>query len=343
MSLPNFNFTGKDFSPALVGDFHAPDDAAIDVSDYFAVTQNSTAITFQRPTADGQGFEFTNPGARVRFNTVSRRIDIVLEYTNLVTRMDTYNGVGAVYADGVWVGAFNRGQGAAGEITFSKIFDNDDDRLIEVVMPYCASVRFKGVYVRSGAAFTAPAARAALKYLALGDSITHGFNSTEHRLHWPTLLAAANGCQLFNHGYGGRQLQASDGNVAAAVAPDVVTSLYGFNNYYPQTSLATFRTNFDALIANVRSSAPACEHYCITPTWTPHLPGGGLVVPGSNSIEDYRQQIRDAVAAAADPLTFLVEGEPLATNNLSHFPDGIHPNDAGAAEMFASLASVVTL
>lgn len=342
MSLPNFNFISRDFSPSLDGDFHAPNDPAITVSDYFAVTQNATAITFQRPTSDGQGYEFTNPGARVRFNTVSRRIDIVLEYTNLVTRMDTYNGTGAVYADGVLIGTFNRGQGAAGEIIVSKIFANDDNRLIEVVMPYCASVRFKGVYVRTGAAFTAPAARTALKYLALGDSITHGFNASAHHLHWPSLLAEANNWQLLNHGYGGRQLAASDGLIAAAADPDVATYLIGFNNYYPDTGVAAFQTNYTTFLTNFRAST-ACKLYCITPLWTAFAPGEGPVDPGSEPIEDYRQAIRDAVDDFGDAGITVIEGETLGTNSLAGKPDGIHPGDDDSVQIAADLQPIVQI
>jgi hypothetical protein len=299
-------------------------------------------ISFLRPTSDGQGFEFATPGARVRFSTVSRRIDILLEYTNLVTREDTYNGVGAVYADGVLIGTFNRGQGPASEILFSKIFDNDNDRLIEVVMPYCASVAFKGAYVRSGAAFTAPSARNLPKYLALGDSITQGFNATAHHLHWPSRLAEAKGWRLFNHGYGGRGCVATDGNIAASVLPDVATYLIGFNDYYPDVGLGPFRTAYDGFLANFRSST-SCPLFCITPTWTEYAPGEGPVDPDSDPIEDYRQVIRDAVADFADPDITVIEGEALATNNVTHFPDGIHPNDAASEQIAAALNSVVII
>jgi lysophospholipase L1-like esterase len=38
----------------------------------------------------------------------------------------------------------------------------------------------------------------------------------------------------------------------------------------------------------------------------------------------------------------LVEGESLVTNSSAYFQDGIHPSDAGAAQMAAALAAMIT-
>ena len=345
MSLPNLPIGSVINSPVLTGDFYAPDDPSFGTSDCFSVSVSSTRIRFTRPVSDGQGYEHANPGARVRFKTASRRIDVVLGYSNLITRPDIYSGAGAVYANGSLVGTFDRGQGTAGDIYFSYDFLSTATREIEVAMPYCTSVDFKGLCVDPGAPVTEPGARPTTRYLAVGDSITHGFNASSDRLSWPTLLAAAKGWQLFNHGYGGRvvtSFDAADAVNGMPAAPDVTTYLIGFNNCAVQQAQAKFRATYSCFISNLPSAVPIGRLYRITPLWTSHYPGDGLITGGSLTIEMYRQTIREAVVAADDPLVFLIEGEPLATNSVTRCADGTHPNDVAASEIEGNLSPQVS-
>lgn len=52
--------------------------------------------------------------------------------------------------------------------------------------------------------------------------------------------------------------------------------------------------------------------------------------------------VRDAVTAAADANIILVEGTTLATGDVSHFPDSVHPNDTASAQIATALAAVVS-
>ena len=335
MVMPNFMFSaGQSYSFPTVS--YAADNVAFGASDYCAASVNSSRIRFTRPTVDGQGFEYANPGARVRFRTDSESINFRLDYTNLVTRPDTYNGVGLILVDGVQVDTFNRAQGAAGQISKMVVFGSTATRTIELVMPYCASVDFLGVDLVAGATLSASPARTATRYVAIGDSITHGFVVSDVGKEWAYKLAEAKGWQLINHGYGGRQCAPADGTTLAALNPDVATYLIGYNNFYPQTPLATFKASFKSFINNFRAVNTTTKLYCITPTWTPNS-------FGALTIEMYRQQIMDALTELGNPLNILVEGEALATSSVSRFPDNVHPNDIGAAEIAASLQSIVVV
>lgn len=106
MVMPTLVGTGV--APARALTSFLPDNAAISYSDYCAVNVNSSRATFTRPISDGQGFEYTNPCARVRFKTNASYMAFHLRYTNLVTRYDTYNGYGVVLANGAPVALFNR-------------------------------------------------------------------------------------------------------------------------------------------------------------------------------------------------------------------------------------------
>ena len=332
MVMPNILMSG---GAGITYDEYLPNNAAIGYSDYCTLTLSAAGARFTRPLVDGQGFEYASPGARVRLNSNAASIRFHLQCTNLITRLDTYNANGIVLSNGVQVQTFTRAQGAAGQIEVDVTFASTTARLIELVMPYCASVDLLGVGLAQGATLTAPAARSATRYVAIGDSITHGFNASGVAQSWAYKLAVAKGWQLINHGYGGRQCDATDGTRLGNLTPTVATYLIGYNNFYPQLPLASFKTEFKAFINNFRAINATAKLHCITPTWTPNS-------FGALTIEMYRQQIRDGLTELANPLNVLIEGPALATNNVSSFPDNVHPNDTGGGEIATNLATLVT-
>lgn len=334
MVMPSFLFCGLAGNVPSVS--FAPDNAAFNTSDYCSVNVSSSRIRFARPTVDGQGFEYTNPGARVRFVSNSSTINFKFQYTNLVTRLDTYNGVGLILADGVQVGTFDRAIGAAGPLNLLLQFGSSASRVVEVVMPYCSSVDFLGVDLVIGATLSIPSARPSTRYVAMGDSITHGFVVSDIGKEWAYKLAEAKGWQFVNHGYGGRQCIPADGTTLAALNPTVATYLIGYNDFYQQGSLAAFKANFKAFVTNFRAVNSTAKLYCITPTWSPNT-------FGALTLEMYRQQIRDGLTELGNALNVLVEGEALATNSTTRFPDSVHPNDLGATEIATALASIVNV
>lgn len=332
--MPNWKMGSfPNFVPSV---FYAPNNSNFSTSDFCSVSVDVNKIRFTRPVVDGQGFETCNPGARVRFSTNSPAINFKLDYTNLVTREDTYNGVGLILVNGVEFSTFNRAQGAAGQITVSVQLGSQINRTIEVVMPYCASVDFAGIELVTGSTLSAAPARTSIRYVAVGDSITHGFVVSDAGELWAQKLAQSKGWQIINHGYGGRQCAPSDGTVLASLNPSVATYLIGYNNFYPQTSLSGFKANYKSFINNFRAVNTTTKLYCITPTWSPNT-------FGSITLEMYRQQIRDALSELGNALNVLVEGEALATNSTTRFPDSVHPNDLGATEMASSLGSLISV
>ena len=333
--MPNFLYSGG-VSAVVAVDFYAPNNANITTSDFCIVSTDSNKTRFTRPTIDGQGFEFAAPGARVRFATNSANITVHLNYTNLIIRQDTYNGIGVVLSNGAQVGTFDRAIGAAGQITANVSFSSIALRNIEIVFPYCASVDFLGIDLDVGASLQAATARSAVRYVAIGDSITHGFSVSNIAQEWAYKLAVAKGWQMINHGYGGRQTEAADGTTLGNLAPTVATYLIGYNNFYPQTPLASFKAEFKAFINNFRAINTTAKLHCITPFWSPNS-------FGSLTLEMYRQQIRDALTELANTKNVLIEGEALATNSVTRFPDSVHPNDLGSSEIAANIAALVSV
>lgn len=316
--------------------FTGPDNPLISYSDYAALSVSSGQARFSR-YADpyGQGFETAAPGARVRVTTASPMVHFRLQYTDLVTRLDTYNGVGAILVNGSFYASFDRARMAAGPLTVEIDFGMPAVRTIELLMPYCASVDFLGVGIVSGYSLTTPPARPAIRYVAVGDSITHGFVASRGDLSWPQRLAALKGWQQINMGYGGHQALPLVVQAAAQLAPTVGTYLIGYNNFGAQTPLAAFKANFQSAVQNWRAAAPSAKLYCITPLYSPNS--------NTLTLAQYRQQIRDALTELADPLSILVEGLPLAPNDAAAFPDNVHPSDSASATIASNLASVVNV
>ena len=336
----------------------APNNAAFSVSDFSGtITQDASKIRLTRSIVDGQGFEHCAPNARVRFtvtNATYSHVLIKLNYTSLVTRLDTYNGVGSVLIDGALSRDFDgpkahvSGQPHPSGIVNVLIKVASGAHLIEVVMPYCASVDFVGVDIAATASISAASARVSKRGVFFGDSITHGFHSSRIRAHWPSLVAATELSQIINYGYGGRQLEVADGTTAGAMGCDYAVYLIGFNNFLPGGgSTTTFKNNYKTLLGNFRTAStaagkPSAKFYAITPFDAPSATGSGAFAANSPTLEAFRQAIRDAITEQADANVVLVEGlaggMPTGTSN---FPDGIHPNDAASAVIAPIISGVI--
>lgn len=327
-------YLGSSVSAIQNTQLFTPDNAAISYSDYCAISVSALRARFTRPTVDGQGFETCSPGARVRFKTNSLYVRLRLRYTNLVTRLDTYNAVGAVLVDGSPQYDFDRTQGSATSYQVSVSFGTVATRTIELVLPYCASVDFEGVDLLVGSTISAAAARPTTRFVAMGDSITHGFDATKVRTAWSYMLALAKTWQYINHGYGGRRVTPADGDTLRTLNPTVATYLIGYNDFAGQVPLDAFKFEYISFLTNFRASGSTAKLYCLTPVYSPNT--------GTLTLENYRQQIRDALTAVGNVKNVLVEGTTLFTNSSDRLVDTIHPNDTGCAEMATALAAIVS-
>lgn len=327
-------FTGSTASGSTPPPQYLPDNAAFSYSDYCAVSVTSARARFTRPVVDGQGLEYVNPGARVRFVTNAPYLTINLQYTNQ-SLLSAYSGVGLILANGSLVTSFDRGAGAAGPLAVLVVLGSTASRTIEVIMPYAASVDFLGISLPYGSTFSAPAARPATRLVCGGDSITQGFFAGSIATQWSYGLAAAKGYQLINHGYGGRVCVPSDGTAIANLTPSLATYLIGYNDFLAQVPLATFKSNFTAFVNAFRAVAgSSVKLYCITPIYSPNT----LTIP----LSGYRTQIVDALTTLANSNNVLVNGLSIMTNNTDRLSDTIHPNDLGSSEILASLTTIVT-
>jgi lysophospholipase L1-like esterase len=209
----------------------------------------------------------------------------------------------------------------------------------ELVLPYGDSVDFQGVQVDPDAQFEAPAARPATRYLAYGDSITHGFTASDIGGGYAFRIAEAKGWQLVNMGYGGRASTITDGSVVGAQGADVITVLIGVNDWQGGVPLATYSNRLDGFLSSLRALQPTVPVYLLTPLWVdPAWDPAADIAP----LESYRQVVRDVAAARGDPNLAVIEGPELIDPDVAYFDAvRVHPNDAGFVQMAERLAALM--
>jgi lysophospholipase L1-like esterase len=312
-------------------------DARIEDSDYSATLTKSTAtVTALRPLTFSN-YEYACPGWRRRFNTTATTVIIHLENLDLVSA--SYNGKIAIYVDGA-VSQYLTSASEASDNYVRLDFEDSADRLIEVLMPYSASIAFNGLTLYGGD-ITAPTSRASLpRAVAFGDSRIQGFNATSTDKHWLEILCRAKGWQHINLGFGSSIISnpANAGAAVVALDPDVVFLMSDYNHKTVQQSLVDYKSTYKTVINDIRASLPSVKIYCITSNWVSAANDTQTI-----KIADYRAALADALTELADANNILIDGLTLTANNTTSVPDGVHPGDVGQAEFAAAVGAIVTL
>lgn len=290
----------------------------------------------------GRGYRWDNPGARIAFRTDARSITVRLRYSDRHTSPSARAPVGLFYVDGAtrpdWTftsratATLRQPEELELALPVPAAHGLHDYAL---VLPYGDSVDFLGLRVDAGASFAPPPARPQVRYVAYGDSITHGFTATHVGRTYAYRLAEARGWELVNLGFGGRTARPAEGDFIARQGGHVVSVFVGTNEWQggipPQDYAAAVR----ALLAGLRARQPDVPVVLITPLWvSPAWKPSKARYP----LEDYREALRRLVAGAADPHLLLVEGPSLIDHDERFFdPILVHPNDAGFGQMASRL------
>ncbi|MEA3209015.1 MAG: hypothetical protein QOE70_2072 [Chthoniobacter sp.] len=291
-----------------------------------------------------KGYRWDNPGARIRFRTNATSVKALLYFNELHISTSARNSHGLYLIDGAsqpqWTFHTTSAQpkrepesvvvtmtagGAAGFHDY------------ELILPYGDSVDLRGVEVNPGARFEAPPARPATRYLAYGDSITHGFTASAVDKSYAFLVAQKNGWQLVNLGLGGRASNVSDARVVTSLKADVISVFMGVNDWQGGGPTERYRSNMMGFFDAIRAAQPNVPIYYLTSLWVaPSWNPKGQVA----DLESYRQVAREIVASRKDPNLHLVEGLELIDHDIALFDaTPVHPNDKGFAQMGERLAT----
>ncbi|TIP08057.1 SGNH/GDSL hydrolase family protein [Mesorhizobium sp.] len=312
-----------------------PNDSKIEDSDYAATLAATTSqVSGVRPVIFS-GYQYANPGWRRRFKT--RATSVVLHFQNLNLVGGSYNAKGQILVNGVHNTYFTSPQ-ALGKFFVRLDFSSNADRLIEIVMPYSASIAHLGI-TTYGAPITLPTPRSTLpRAVFLGDSRFQGFNATSIDKHWTEILCRAKGWEHINLGYGSSGVTSAWGTDLGNADPNVAFVMFDYNNRTAQTALLSFKNAYKALIDNFRAVKPTTKLYAVTSNWI-STANDALTL----KIADYRQATSDALTELADANNILIDGLTLTTNSTASIGDGIHPNDVGEAEWAANIAPLVSV
>ncbi len=316
-----------------------PDDPGLTYGDYAWVDVDSERTVFRRnliTTTDCCVLH--SPGARITFRTDATALQLGLDFHNNCAEARCwavrYEVDGVLQPQQVGV------PDSLGEQWF--VFGQQATpvlREISVILPYWVDVDFLGVRLLGGAPglSSPPPVGPRLRCVAYGDSLTHGVAGGDVARTYPYRLGIERGWSVVNLGFGGHQIQASDGTGVGFAGGDVVNVLMGTNAYKEGAPLADFRSRYAGFLDNLRAVQPDALVLIITPLWRTDelLPNAEGMV-----LEDYRQLIRDLVAERTngDSRMHLIEGQDLLLAEAQLYEDTTHPTDHGFKLMAKELA-----
>lgn len=211
----------------------------------------------------------------------------------------------------------------------------------EIVLPYGDSVEFLGLDLEPGARLEPFPVTRTPRYVAYGDSITHGFTASRVDTSYAYLVADHHRWQLLNLAIAGRSSTPGDGKLVAALNPDLVTVLMGGNDWQGGVPLATYRSNMLGFIRAIRASQPAVPVFLITPLWVPASWKPDQAIVG---LDAYRAVLREIASQSGDLHLHLVEGPDLIDHDERNFDRvAVHPNDLGFAMMARRLSACIRM
>jgi acyl-CoA thioesterase I len=187
-----------------------------------------------------------------------------------------------------------------------------------------------------------------VRVACVGDSITQGAGTTKG-FSYPSQLQKLLGeeWQVGNYGVGGRTLlkkgdfpywEEKAYQKALRSKPDVVIIMLGTNDTKPQNWRfeADFVADYTELVKSFLDLASKPRVYICRPCPAPNTEGLGINEKG------VLEQIKRIDKLAKDMNLGVIDMHAALKDKLQMLPDGVHPNNEGAAEMAKAAAKALT-
>jgi len=209
----------------------------------------------------------------------------------------------------------------------------------KVVLPSLANLALTALAIEPNTQLFAIESKRKAKYIAMGDSISHGVGQgSASYLTYPYQVAQELDLELFNLAVGGAQVSVPTAKMLKDFKDiKVISLLIGYNDWNaPNADLATFKTKYASVIDTTLKLHPEADLYCITPLFTRRDKAKHSPLP----IQAYRDAIINLVTqrqAASKGKLHLIHGDKitsiknLRTDKLS---DPVHLGVEGA-QLFA--------
>jgi len=218
-----------------------------------------------------------------------------------------------------------------------------ENKRVEIFLPRNGEMTLYALGIDDGACLT-PIADTRKTVCFYGDSITHGDNASEPANAYPAVLSRMLDVRAVNHGYSGSAFPdpATAAFLSRDVRWDVLTVAIGTNTFgQAYESAAEFERMYRLFLEIVRLNRPDAPIVYLTPLWRGNADGDGKTNARGNTLEDYRNAVRNAAASLADGNITLVEGQTLISGPEGLMPDRLHPDDRGMRMMADGLAPVL--
>ncbi len=283
----------------------------------------------------------TTTGITINFATDSDSIQMEFLALPSINRGSEF----AIYENGVLIKSFKFN---AKDKIMNPNFNSQTTKIseYEITLPSWSNVALTSLKIDNDSNLVPIRREKNAKYIAIGDSITHGVGqgSATH-LTYPYLLAKQLNLELYNLAVGGSKVSVPTAKMLSEFNDvALITLLIGYNDWNsPKADLTIFEKQYQTMLNTMRASQASAEIFVITPLFTKRK----LSKVGNVPIIDYRRAITKIVndmIQSGDTKLHLIHGDSITSNeNLRHDKpeDPVHLGIKGAASLSTQLHKII--
>jgi len=284
----------------------------------------------------------TNAGIAINFATASNEVELSFATLPKINRGADI----ALYENNQFIKNFKfNNKKKSFSISFESKQKNATSEY-RIVLPSLANLAITSLKINSKSKLVELSEKRQAKYVALGDSISHGVGQgSASYLTYPYLLAEGLNLELFNLSVGGAQVSPPTAEMLADFSDiELITVLVGYNDWNaPNADLNVFKNKYNTMLDSLLTLHPESKIYCITPLFTKRKKSKNSDLP----IQAYRDVIialvKDKQQNANNKIN-LIHGDKISSidNLRSDKPsDPVHLGIPGAKLLSQQLITIM--
>nr|MBQ5811496.1 SGNH/GDSL hydrolase family protein [Clostridia bacterium] len=257
-------------------------------------------------------FDFTYDGKVIEFEFIP-----IAKTSRHFMSFDLYDGDKLVYTLPTYIGA-------QGERKFHYEFLTKEKRRVRIFFPFSCGVEISKFTLDDGSYFAPTPTEGRKKFLILGDSITHGYDTYYTSVGYANMIINHYDAVALNQAVAGYFFNADLLDENIPFTPDVITISYGTNDWsrYGKDE-EKFRRYAKAYIEKIRKMYPDAKIFGILPLWRASW----------NQFPDTRMEFSKAHEILTEYYTAnginIIDGRLAVPNDTHFYTDGLHPNTIG--------------
>jgi lysophospholipase L1-like esterase len=220
--------------------------------------------------------------------------------------------------------------------------ESNKELTYDIVLPFFYGLHFAGLELMEGHTLSTIENTNSKKYIAIGNSITHGVGQTNVASDgtYPFIVAKSMGWELFNLAVGGSGVTELIAEETKQIDAHAISILWGFNNWLSgQNIVDVTMPRYKLLINNLRKYHPHAYIYCLMPTITTKIAPNNYNSAPIDTLINSEKRIVNELISKGDTKLFVVDANEY--NTVNHLFDYVHLNNAGASTLADSLIQFV--